>query len=689
MGTRIRQFIGVAIVVILSSVGAGVAEAQSKIYWTEDQTGNITRANLDGSDVEVLLTGSPNTIAIDTTGRKMYWIEMGSIFRANLDGSAIEQLVTGSVSALSLNEVARTKYWIENGSIFQASLDASTGTALLTGAPTSIAVDGTIGKIYWIEGGTIFRANLDGSAIESLLTGSPSVIAVDGAGGKIYWIELGNIWRANLDGSAFEELLTGSADTIALDKVDGKIYFSKGDHIRRANLDGTVVEDLVGGLPPVLGLAIDHPDISGRAVFPDSLGGGPAADFDFEVVDLSKLPTSGSAIRARSGDAIAQTPPQAVVCGGRTNSRGEYSCAGLLNVSVGSLLRPIVFGTANGISIDLSGVTVLTSRTQTVVKDLDAATTIASGSVSAAIEEGTLDVADVTETTVEVFETAAVLVVESTDFSSAASIAAASSEVRAVTTDGESVPELPDFSSTPTKLKHQIKTAGDKVTLKLAITNNGTAAPSDPLPVTLWLSDDAILDAGDTVLETAMVEPEKLSPGATTSVKVKQSELDSIGGKFAIIDVNTDGAVAELTSLNNVAAHMLGGRDCLKDARRPEKEPNDTPDDAQQLQNGAVKPGTCFTIPGSISTGDIDIYRLPATQPQTWEVTLTHSDQADFGVRLFDTDETEIEGVCEATETSEQCMFVLEEMPEDSTWTLMVEPATGEGTYTLDIVSGS
>ena len=74
------------------------------MYWTA-YTGKIQRANLDGSNVEELLSTRPSTpkgIALDLPGGKMYWIDFArapaaSIRRANLDGSDVEDLITSGL----------------------------------------------------------------------------------------------------------------------------------------------------------------------------------------------------------------------------------------------------------------------------------------------------------------------------------------------------------------------------------------------------------------------------------------------------------------------------------------------------------------------------------------------------------------------------------------------------------------
>ena len=137
--------------------------AVTKIYWTDWGTGRIQRSDLDGSNIQDLvskLTG-PYGIALDMAGGMIYWTDLtaGRIQRANLDGSGIQDLVTG-----------------------------------LTG-PFDITLDAAGGKIYWTDSGAgrIQRANLDGSNSQGVLTGltGPTGIALDAAGGTIYWGDLG------------------------------------------------------------------------------------------------------------------------------------------------------------------------------------------------------------------------------------------------------------------------------------------------------------------------------------------------------------------------------------------------------------------------------------------------------------------------------------------------------------------
>ena len=74
------------------------------MYWTDITSDKIQRANLDGTDVEDLITfvlpdsqTEPFGISLDAINGKMYWADgaLGTISCANLDGTNQEILVSG------------------------------------------------------------------------------------------------------------------------------------------------------------------------------------------------------------------------------------------------------------------------------------------------------------------------------------------------------------------------------------------------------------------------------------------------------------------------------------------------------------------------------------------------------------------------------------------------------------------
>ena len=168
--------------------------AGGKMYWTDDSADRIQRANLDGSNIETLVRrtkrsfwggisgrGDPYGIALDVAGGKMYWADEGEneILRANLDGSNIEILVSHGLAnphGIALDVIGGKMYWTDDSAnrIQRANLDGSNIENLITHGlidPYGIALDIAGGKMYWADEGAnkIQRANLDGSNIEDLV----------------------------------------------------------------------------------------------------------------------------------------------------------------------------------------------------------------------------------------------------------------------------------------------------------------------------------------------------------------------------------------------------------------------------------------------------------------------------------------------------------------------------------------
>ncbi len=200
-------FLSVLFTFVVHNISYG--QGSAKIYWTEK--GKIRRANLDGSNVEDILTELelPKDIALDLQNRKMYWVNFRppKVYRANLDGSNIEKIIDGG----DPNELPRE----------------------LLNYPYSIALDIDANKIYWGRDNIpwiIRRADIDGSNIEDVLV-RPWVDAesleLDVKAGKMYWTDSfnDNIGRANLDGSDYEELGNTLAPCgLALDLRNRHIY---------------------------------------------------------------------------------------------------------------------------------------------------------------------------------------------------------------------------------------------------------------------------------------------------------------------------------------------------------------------------------------------------------------------------------------------------------------------------------
>ena len=140
------------------------------MYWADLGAGKIQRANLDGSDVEDIITDllGPNGIALDLDGNKIYWADefSGKIQCANLDGSNLKTLFVRHGKLI--------------GTAINIPLDILNLKIYYGYSPISIALDISGRKIYWVTPSTykIQRANLDGSNIEDVFTDSIPLVGI-------------------------------------------------------------------------------------------------------------------------------------------------------------------------------------------------------------------------------------------------------------------------------------------------------------------------------------------------------------------------------------------------------------------------------------------------------------------------------------------------------------------------------
>ncbi len=221
-----------------------------QVYWTHGSTpGTIRRANLDGSGMQLLVSGLklPRGMAVDAVNGKMYWVQappagnaLGLLKRANLDGSGIETIY---------------------------AVDPYDPTLSYIGRPT---VDPANGYVYFCTGGAIRRVKLDGTGyVQTVVRGVTTVtaIALDVAANQLYFLDANTnsdyVGRADLDDTRFTVLVDntpGTAGTSGLidlevDLPGGKLYWSDElqKAIKRADLAGSAAELLYtspGSLTP-------------------------------------------------------------------------------------------------------------------------------------------------------------------------------------------------------------------------------------------------------------------------------------------------------------------------------------------------------------------------------------------------------------------------------------------------------
>lgn len=257
------------------------SEAQH-LYWTNHTTGKIQRANLDGSQIQDVLTGlnSPSALAIDFPNQMIYWSELAPtpiLRRAHLDGSNPQTLLStpGEPLDIALDPADGRLYWSEYyGKIRRANLDGSNPQDIIFIDPLDDAgLTGTNGgalelindKLYYPSpnGGRISRSDLDGSNAAVFLqsgSGGPWGFAADVSTGSLYFIDEDDnrISRIPLDSDVPLEFFSPGVhldlfniynylgtdsfpNGLAIDTAAGHFYWSEGatNSIYRVNLDGS------------------------------------------------------------------------------------------------------------------------------------------------------------------------------------------------------------------------------------------------------------------------------------------------------------------------------------------------------------------------------------------------------------------------------------------------------------------
>jgi sugar lactone lactonase YvrE len=255
--------------------GVVVDVAGGHVFWTnmgaaqgltQGNDGFILRADLDGSHVTTIVqmgdTHTPKQMKLDATHGKLYWCDREGmrVMRANIDGSNIETLVTTAPASgsadmanwavgIALDLADGKMYWTQKGP--GPSGGASTGTIRRAALEIPAGQDST-----------------NRSDIEVLFSGlsEPIDMDLDLDKRQMYWTDRGDntVSRAPMDPPVGadpahrldRDILVhgaGQAIGIALDLPNGAMYYTALDTgaVSKANLDGSGAKTLVahqGGL---------------------------------------------------------------------------------------------------------------------------------------------------------------------------------------------------------------------------------------------------------------------------------------------------------------------------------------------------------------------------------------------------------------------------------------------------------
>ncbi len=209
-----------------TGVGMAYDATNDKIYFSDFDTapfGNIWRMNRDTTDLEVIVENidDPYAIALDVAGNKIYWVDnAGNVSRANLDGSNAEIGIINMEGAalrgiaLDLKNSKMYVYDAEDEDLYIANLDGSNLTIIISEVfGYAVTVDSVNNKVYFEDNRSLKRANLDGSNIEIVAEKATRIygIQIDTEDNKIYWggRDTGEVYSADLDGSNKETVKSG------------------------------------------------------------------------------------------------------------------------------------------------------------------------------------------------------------------------------------------------------------------------------------------------------------------------------------------------------------------------------------------------------------------------------------------------------------------------------------------------
>jgi hypothetical protein len=261
------------------------AIAQPKVYFSDQNGGQVLRTDLDGSNQEPLVFDltAPRGVAVETTTNKLYWCDqsLGTIGRSDLDGSNAEtiHIDSNSPSLIHIVPGIQTIYFLEGfpSQILSANLDGSNAKTIFQQAANSsgfndFAVDPASDLIYWSEkdSAQIRRAKLsDASGQITLVDESLNFsavpmkgLAIDTAHNKIYYT-MGNALRSAAlnDGSNKQNVmpLGMPGEAVALDLINSRVYVSSPDGdfgVISSGLDGSNIQEFASG-SSVYGLAVD------------------------------------------------------------------------------------------------------------------------------------------------------------------------------------------------------------------------------------------------------------------------------------------------------------------------------------------------------------------------------------------------------------------------------------------------
>ncbi|MBK6266889.1 PKD domain-containing protein [Marivirga sp. S37H4] len=268
------------------TVTAPEPQAEPVEVYFADNTGDVfTMQKISGLGLETTIetafetTGYAIQVFFDEANQKVYYSDddNGQVVRVNIDGSGQEIIAEGLMGprGLAINEDASVLFVADRGADEILSVNISTGekTVLYDSTAMATAIEGAEfmpesflpegltyhnGQLYFtcveFDAEALWKASADGNTVERLLDYSEGgfgySVIVDTENNRLIFdnADSNTLLSTEFDGTDMQQVVDTDDYTygIALDYEADKIYWSTRDGtIKRANRDGTEIETLL------------------------------------------------------------------------------------------------------------------------------------------------------------------------------------------------------------------------------------------------------------------------------------------------------------------------------------------------------------------------------------------------------------------------------------------------------------
>lgn len=274
-----KQTRQLTILLLLVLACIGRVAGQGKVYWLKNNAGTISRANIDGTTTETLVTGAlcADGAFISSSLGKVMWVEgcgKMALKIADLDGTNVQILDTFNTTGrqisprgVTFDEATGIIYVIGQSGYARGNISSlpltATETSTITGR--GIAVNSGTGKLYFTtqNDNKVRVCNTDGTGVDTIRTNLANAwgVQVDADNGKVYFADGLGIYKTNLDGTGFQTVYTFPASltftSIAIDVRNDRLFWaSNGGVINKATLGGLNPTQIITGQGGIFAITI-------------------------------------------------------------------------------------------------------------------------------------------------------------------------------------------------------------------------------------------------------------------------------------------------------------------------------------------------------------------------------------------------------------------------------------------------